>query len=121
MAPPSCRVSQGAENKKTSSAPALGRGPMTSVHPLAPVGSEPRDSTYNLFRNKLRPRIMCAVPEHSPVPTFITPEDWTFDQALRPADETPPGFCNRAAQTGMRFNSYYLFQTTVAVQSSSVA
>jgi hypothetical protein len=94
---------------------------MTSVHPLAPVGSEPRDNTYNLFRNKLRPNIMCAVPEHSPVPTFVTAEDWMFGQALRPADERPPGFCNQAAQTGMRFNSYYLFQTTVAVRSSSVA
>ena len=94
---------------------------MTSVHRLAPVGLEPRDDTYNLFRNKLRPTIMCAVPEHSPVPTFVTAEDWTFDQALRPSDGTPPGFCNRAAQTGMRFNSYYLFQTTVAGQSSSVA
>jgi hypothetical protein len=62
---------------------------------------------------------MCAVPEHSPVPTFITPEDWTFIQALRPSDETPPGFCNQAALTGMRFNSYYLFQTgTVALTSA---
>ncbi len=94
---------------------------MTSVHPVAPVGSEPRDDTYNLFRNKLRPNIMCVVPEYSPVPTFVTAEDWTFDQALRPSDETPPGFCNQAALTGMRFNSYYLFQTTVAVWSSSVA
>jgi hypothetical protein len=94
---------------------------MTSVHRLASVGSEPRDDTYNLFRNKLRPTIMCAVPEHSPVPTFVTAEDWMFDQVLRPSDETPPGFCNQAAQAGMRFNSYYLFQTTVAVRSSSVA
>jgi hypothetical protein len=94
---------------------------MTSVHHLAPVGPEPRDDTYNLFRNKLRLNIMCAVPEHSPVPAFLTPEDWTFDQALRPADETPPGFCSRAAQMGAQFNSYYLFQTTVAVRSSSVA
>ena len=121
MAPPSCKVSPGAENQNASSTPASGRGPMTSVRPLAPVGSVPRDDTYNLFRNKLRPKIMCAVPEHSPVPSFIAPDDWTFDQALRPADETPPGFCNRAAQTGMRFNSYYLFQATVAVRSSSVA
>ncbi len=121
MLPPSCKVSPAAENKKTTGMPASGRGPMTSVHPLAPVGSEPRDDTYNLFRNKLRPNIMCVVPEYSPVPTFVTAEDWTFDQALRPSDETPPGFCNQAAQTGMRFNSYYLFQTTVAVRSSSAA
>ncbi len=94
---------------------------MTSEHHLAPVESEPRDYTYNLFRNKLHPKIMCAVPEHAPVPSFINPEEWTFDRVLRPADGTPPGFSNRAAQAGVRFNSYYLFQTPVAVRRSSVA
>ena len=92
---------------------------MAAVHQLAPDDPTARDYTYNLFRNRLRLKIVCAVPEHSPVPSFINPEDWTFDQALRPTDVTPVGFCNRAAQAGIRFNSYYLFQTAVSVRHSS--
>jgi hypothetical protein len=85
---------------------------MTAVHQLIPVGPTARDCTFNLFRNRLRPKIICAVPEHSPIPSFINPDDWGFDQVLRPADMAPVGFCSRAAQAGARFNSYYLFQTT---------
>jgi hypothetical protein len=94
---------------------------MTSAHHVAPAGPASRDHTFNLFRNRLRPKIICAVPEHSPVPSFINPEDWAFDQVLRPADVTPVGFCDRAAQAGARFNSYYLFQTTGAACGANVA
>ena len=94
---------------------------MTPVHQVGPGGPTAREYTYNLFRNKLRPKIICAVPEHSAIPSFINPEDWTFDQVLRPADVTPVGFCNRAAQAGVRFNNYYLFQTTKAARHASVA
>jgi hypothetical protein len=94
---------------------------MTPVHQSALRGPTARDCTSNLLRNKLRLKIICAVPEHSPIPGFINPEDWTFDQVLRPADVTPVGFCNRAAQAGVRFNNYYLFQTTRAARRASVA
>ncbi len=94
---------------------------MTAVHSLAPNGPTARDCTFNLFRNRLRPMIICAVPEHSPIPSFINSDDWRFDQVLRPADVTPVGFRSRTAQAGARFNSYYLFQTTAAARGASIA
>jgi hypothetical protein len=93
---------------------------MRSAQQRVPAEPE-RDYTYNRFRNRLRPKIICVVPEHSPIPSFINPQDWAFDQVLRSADAMPTGFSNRAAQAGVRFNSYYLFQTSVAVRRSSVA
>ncbi len=87
-----------------------------SAHHVTPAAPVTRDYTYNLFRNRHLPKIICAVPEHCPVPSFINSNDWAFDQVLRPADATPLGFCSRAAQAGVRFTSYYLFQTTGLTQ-----
>jgi hypothetical protein len=79
-----------------------------------------RDSTYNLLRNKQRPDLLCAVPEHRPVPSFLVPEDWTFERPLNAADIAPAGFEDRAAIVGVRFNGFYLFQVT-ASQSKMAA
>ena len=87
---------------------------MTSIQHLAPARPSVRDCTYNLFRNKPRPEILCAVPEDHPVPGFLGPEEWVFEQALRPSDPPPPGFNDRAACTGARLNGLYLFQVTVS-------
>ena len=73
-----------------------------------------RDYAYNLFRNKERPAIICAVPEDRPVPHFIDPEKWTFEQALRPLEARPLGFDNSAARAGVRFNGFYLFYAFAA-------
>nr|WP_099514243.1 hypothetical protein [Microvirga ossetica] len=73
-----------------------------------------RDCSYNLFRNKPRPELLCAVPEDHPVPSLLGPEEWVFVRALRPSDPLPPGFNDRAAYTGVRFNGLYLFQVTVS-------
>jgi len=81
---------------------------MTLSHGVTPDESTP---AYYLFRNKQRPDILCAVPEDRPLPSFLGPE-WAFQQALRVAEPRPPGFNNRAAWTGVRFNGFYLFQVT---------
>jgi hypothetical protein len=67
------------------------------------------DRTYNLFRNKRRPDLLCAVPEDRPVPGFVIEEGWLFERPLHPSDIPPPGFHPRAASAGVRFNGFYLF------------
>jgi hypothetical protein len=87
---------------------------MPSIQPLASVRAPVRDCTYNLFRNRSRPDLLCAVPEDRPIPRFLFPGDWQFARALRPSDISPAGFEKRGAQAGVRFNGFYLFQLTDA-------
>jgi hypothetical protein len=85
---------------------------MMSIPLLASARSPARDCTYNLFRNRQRPELLCAVPEDRPVPGFLVPSEWRFERVLRPSDTNPSGFDNRASQVGVRFNGFYLFQIT---------
>ena len=87
---------------------------MSSSQFLAPARAYARECTYNLFRNRRRPDLICAVPEDRPVPGFLNSGEWRFERTLRPLDMSPPGFEDRAAQTGVRFNGFYLFQITDA-------
>lgn len=73
-----------------------------------------RECTYNLFRNRQRPDLLCAVLEHRSVPSFLAPKDWTFERPLRVAEPAPAGFEDRAASVGVRFNGFYLFQVTAS-------
>ena len=75
----------------------------------APTDPEERDCSYNLFRNKERAELLCAVPVDRPVPRFVVAEAWSFDRILQIQDPAPSGFHNRAAKAGVRFNGYYLF------------
>lgn len=84
------------------------------IHQPIPAQPDARDCAYNLFRNKLRPEILCAVPEDRPVPHFLDPEQWMFERPLRPSDARPLGFNDKAARAGVRFNGFYLFQGTAA-------
>jgi hypothetical protein len=87
---------------------------MPPIQHLAPARAHARDCTYNLFRNKQRPDLLCAVPEHHPVPSFLVPDDGTFECPLTAADMAPAGFEDRAATVGVRFNGFYLFQVTAS-------
>jgi PAS domain-containing protein len=87
---------------------------MQSVQHLAPSTSGTSNSAYNLFRNKQRPEILCAVPEDRPIPRFVDREQWTYVGSLQPQDIRPPGFHDKAASAGVRFNGFYLFQVTAA-------
>jgi hypothetical protein len=64
---------------------------------------------YNLFRHKWQPDLCCAVPEHHPVPGFITGERWAFAGAWEPA-APPPGLNPAAAEMGVCLNGFHLFQ-----------
>jgi PAS domain-containing protein len=79
-----------------------------SGHSLASAKPEASDCAYNLFRNKQRPEILCAVPEEYPIPSFIGPEQWAYVGTLHSDDPRPSGFGDRAATTGVRFNGFYL-------------
>jgi hypothetical protein len=72
------------------------------------------DCTYNLFRNRCHPELICAVPEDRPVPGFVGAEQWAFEQPLRPKEARPSGFDSEAARAGVRFNGFYLFQAFAA-------
>ncbi len=85
---------------------------MMSIQQLASARPSARHCAYNLFQNKERPEIFCAVPEDRPVPSFLALEQWTFGGTLRSSDARPPGFIDAAAYVGVRFNGFYLFQVT---------
>ena len=72
---------------------------------------EPRRDVYRLYRNRQRPELICAVPDRAPLPAFVAPSQWAFEQMLCPADAAPTGFRDRAAAVGVRLNGFYLFQT----------
>ena len=65
--------------------------------------------TYNLFRNRDREDLCCAVPEDRAVPVFVTENGWTFAGRVRKTDERR-GFNEPAARTGSRLNGFYVFQ-----------
>jgi hypothetical protein len=48
-------------------------------------------------------------PDDRPVPGFL--DSWMFYGVAMPA-ASPPGFNLRAARVGVRYNGFYLFQTT---------
>jgi hypothetical protein len=81
-----------------------------TTHDLARTQPEASERGYNLFRNKQRPELFCAVPEDYPVPRFVIDEGWLFERPLRPTDTPPPGFHTKAASAGVRFNGFYVFQ-----------
>jgi hypothetical protein len=80
------------------------------IHASAAADPILRECAYNLFRNNQRPKLFCAVPEDHPVPSFIEAEAWSFERVLRSYEVAPPGFHDRAARTGVRYNGFYLFQ-----------
>ena len=55
---------------------------------------------YNLFRHKWHPDLCCAVPEHHPVPSFVTGERWDFGGTCEGVIP-PPGLHPTAAELGV--------------------
>ncbi|GJE44247.1 hypothetical protein [Methylobacterium soli] len=67
--------------------------------------------SYNLFRLKSVDGLCCAVPEACAVPAFLGGGRWTFGGKLDRDGGAPLDFDDRAADTAIRFNGFYLFQT----------
>src|SRR3954467_6961723 len=82
-------------------------------HPaLASLGSVKYWPAFNLFRHKLKPDLICAVPEDYPVPSFIEGSTWAFAGKVSEPITIPLGFKSKAAEAGVRFNGFYLFQAS---------
>jgi len=65
--------------------------------------------TYNLFRSK-SDGVYCAVPEDHAVPRFLSGHQWEFS-GKADQRESPIGFSTAAAEAGVRFNGFYLFES----------
>jgi hypothetical protein len=84
---------------------------------LAALGSAKYRPAFNLFRHKLKPHLVFAVPEDYPVPRFIEGGTWEFAGKVSEPTTAPPGFNRKAAEAGVRFNGFYLFQTSLIENS----
>ncbi len=91
---------------------------MAVIDERAPAQQATRACAYNLFRNKERAELFCAVPENHPVPSLIDARAWTFERILQPHDVVPPGFHERGAKAGVRYNGFYLFQATDSIRGA---
>ena len=67
-------------------------------------------TTYNLFRHRDRPELICAVPEDAPVPAFIIGPPWELAGGIDDATVSSVAFDREAAGMGARYNGFYLFQ-----------
>ena len=92
---------------------------MNLAYSMPPADPELQDCAYNLFRNRQKPDLLCAVPEDRPLPGFLRWEQWTYERPLRSPDARPSGFHPRAASAGVRFNGFYLFQSTATERRTS--
>ncbi len=67
-------------------------------------------NTFNLFRRRGAPELVCAVPEDRAVPNFIAGETWEFGGKISGNSRAHPGFDASLASEVARYNGFYLFQ-----------
>ena len=77
---------------------------------VADGGHEPFYCAFNLFRRREEADLFCAVPEDCVVPPFLGENGWQFYGKAIDLRTAPPGFDARAADVGVRFNGFHLFQ-----------
>ena len=80
--------------------------------PTASSSSGAYRPSFNLFRHKRLPDLVCAVPEHCPVPAFVTGSSWTFSGTV---SETY-GLVERnwrGAKDGVHLMGFYYFSIPV--------
>jgi hypothetical protein len=53
------------------------------------------------------------VPEDYPVPAFLDASTWVFAGKVSEPTTIPLGFKSKAAEAGVRFNGFYLFQASL--------
>ena len=74
--------------------------------------------SYNLFRNRERPALLCAVPLDRPVPAFITIECWSIERATDGL-QTIQSFSRLLAEESVRFNGFYLYYEVKSPRASN--
>ncbi|WP_245239756.1 hypothetical protein [Methylobacterium variabile] len=70
--------------------------------------------TYNLFRRREEPDLICAVPNDFPVPAFVSGEAWTYAGSISAPSEAPAGFSAEAAEHGAEICGFHLFHVLPA-------
>ncbi|GJD53281.1 hypothetical protein OPKNFCMD_6056 [Methylobacterium crusticola] len=70
--------------------------------------------TYNLFRRREEPDLVCAVPSDYPVPSFLSGTAWVFAGSIADPAAAPPGFVPRTAEHGIDLNGFHLFHQLAA-------
>jgi PAS domain-containing protein len=113
-------LNQGVANQERTKTSDVGGKIVKSAHQRARARSDASGCAYNLFRNKQRSEIFCAVPQDCPIPKFVACEQWMYAGSLQPEDARPSGFHDTAASVGVRFNGFYLFQVTAAPTKAGV-
>lgn len=78
------------------------------------LGSAKYCPVFNLFRHKLTPDLLCAVPQDYPVPGFLHASTWSFAGAVGEAAYALAELNWTAAMAGVRLTGFYLFQSCPA-------
>src|SRR3954453_19834003 len=88
---------------------------------LLRLGSVKDWPAYNLFRHKLIPDLLCAVPQDCPVPGFIEGSTWAFAGTVGERTLAPAGLDSGTAAAGMQRSGFVMFQTHTTEPGNSSA
>ncbi|WP_288587233.1 hypothetical protein [uncultured Methylobacterium sp.] len=69
-----------------------------------------RRPTFNLFRRRAEPDLVCTVPNDFPVPAFLASGAWSYAGSLCAVSPPPPGFRTEMAEHGAETCGFHLFQ-----------
>ena len=75
------------------------------------LGSAKYCPVFNLFRHKLTPDLLCAVPQDYPVPGFLDASTWGFAGAVGEAAYALALLNWNAAMSCVRLCFFYQFQS----------
>src|SRR5215213_4296533 len=77
------------------------------------LGSEKYWPAYNLFRHKLMPDLLCAVPQDCPVPGFIEGSAWAFAGTVSVRALAPAGLDWEIAAASVRRSGFCMFESSL--------
>ena len=77
------------------------------------VGSGTYWPVYNLFRHKLAPALLCAVPQDCPVPGFIEGSTWAFASTVSVRTPAPAGLDWEIAAASVRRSGFCMFESSL--------
>ena len=77
------------------------------------LGSEKSWPVYNLFRHKLTPNLLCAVPQDCPVPGFIEGSTWAFAGTISERTLASAGLDWEIAAKSVRRCGFCMFESSL--------
>jgi len=86
----------------------------TQGHSAQPaLGAGKSGPAYNLFRHKLTPDLLCAVPQDCPVPGFIEGSAWALAGTSSETTLASAGLDWEAAAASVRRSGFVMFQSSL--------